>query len=144
VDVRVVCATNRDLRDMVANDLFREDLFFRLNTFEIILPPLRDRRHDVPELARLDPRTRSRPGHGRDIRGGLVAIVIGLRFRKVRCRDLSRPPGLRLRRDRDDRRLLREGHHQLRGRGRVRLRRDAEGEDGIAARGRVAVDTDVR
>ncbi|WP_240907375.1 sigma-54-dependent transcriptional regulator [Paludisphaera rhizosphaerae] len=52
VDVRVVCATNRDLREMVANDQFREDLFFRLNTFEIILPPLRDRRYDIPELAR--------------------------------------------------------------------------------------------
>ncbi|MDR3620356.1 MAG: sigma-54 dependent transcriptional regulator [Paludisphaera borealis] len=52
VDVRVVCATNRDLRDMVAHELFREDLFFRLNTFEIILPPLRERRLDVPELAR--------------------------------------------------------------------------------------------
>ena len=45
VDVRVLCATNRDLRDMVANELFREDLFFRLNTFEIFLPPLRERRH---------------------------------------------------------------------------------------------------
>ena len=52
VDVRVVCATNRDLREMVSNDQFREDLFFRLNTFEIILPPLRERRYDVPELAR--------------------------------------------------------------------------------------------
>ena len=52
VDVRVVCATNRDLREMVSNDLFREDLFFRLNTFEIILPPLRERRYDIPELAR--------------------------------------------------------------------------------------------
>ena len=52
VDVRVLCATNRDLRDMVKNEQFREDLFFRLNTFEIILPPLRDRKHDIPELAR--------------------------------------------------------------------------------------------
>jgi len=52
VDVRVVCATNRDLREMVSHDQFREDLFFRLNTFEIILPPLRERRYDVPELAR--------------------------------------------------------------------------------------------
>ncbi len=41
VDVRVLCATNRDLRDMVAGESFREDLFFRLNTFEIDLPPLR-------------------------------------------------------------------------------------------------------
>ncbi len=52
VDVRIVCATNRDLREMVANDQFREDLFFRLNTFEIVLPPLRDRRGDIPELVR--------------------------------------------------------------------------------------------
>ncbi|MHB1557717.1 MAG: sigma-54-dependent transcriptional regulator [Isosphaeraceae bacterium] len=52
VDVRVLCATNRDLRDMVAQELFREDLFFRLNTFEIYLPPLRDRKADIPALAR--------------------------------------------------------------------------------------------
>ncbi len=52
VDVRVLCATNRDLREMVANELFREDLFFRLNTFEIHLPSLRDRREDIPDLAR--------------------------------------------------------------------------------------------
>ncbi len=51
VDVRVLCATNRDLREMVANDQFREDLFFRLNTFEIPLPPLRDRKDDIPALA---------------------------------------------------------------------------------------------
>jgi DNA-binding NtrC family response regulator len=51
VDVRVLCATNRDIREMVANDLFREDLFFRLNTFEIYLPPLRERKHDVTALA---------------------------------------------------------------------------------------------
>jgi DNA-binding NtrC family response regulator len=47
VDVRILCATNRDLRDMVANELFREDLFFRINTFEIYLPPLRERKHDA-------------------------------------------------------------------------------------------------
>jgi DNA-binding NtrC family response regulator len=52
VDVRVLCATNRDLREMVKNETFREDLFFRLNTFEIFLPPLRDRRGDITELAR--------------------------------------------------------------------------------------------
>ena len=51
VDVRVLCATNRDLREMVANELFREDLFFRLNTFEIFLPPLRERRGDIGALA---------------------------------------------------------------------------------------------
>ncbi len=52
VDVRVLCATNRDLRDMIGTDQFREDLFFRLNTFEIQLPPLRERRGDIEPLAR--------------------------------------------------------------------------------------------
>ncbi len=51
-DVRVLCATNRDLREMVAHDQFREDLYFRINTFEIRLPPLRERRTDIPSLAR--------------------------------------------------------------------------------------------
>ena len=52
VDVRVVCATNRELQEMVEDGSFREDLFFRVNTFEIHLPPLRERREDLPELAR--------------------------------------------------------------------------------------------
>jgi DNA-binding NtrC family response regulator len=52
IDVRVLCATNRDLRTMIAEDEFREDLYFRINTFEIRLPPLRERRQDIPELAR--------------------------------------------------------------------------------------------
>lgn len=51
VDVRVLCATNRDLREMIAADLFREDLFFRINTFEIHLPPLRERKGDIAQLA---------------------------------------------------------------------------------------------
>ncbi|HEY3789151.1 MAG TPA: sigma-54 dependent transcriptional regulator, partial [Urbifossiella sp.] len=50
-DVRVLCATNRDLREMIAKDDFREDLYFRVNTFEIRLPPLRDRRADIADLA---------------------------------------------------------------------------------------------
>ncbi|RLS56937.1 MAG: sigma-54-dependent Fis family transcriptional regulator [Planctomycetota bacterium] len=52
VDVRIVCATNRHLQDMVSEGSFREDLFFRVNTFEIRLPPLRDRKEDIPSLAR--------------------------------------------------------------------------------------------
>jgi DNA-binding NtrC family response regulator len=52
VDVRLVCATNRNLLDMVEKGDFREDLFFRVNTFEIPLPPLRERKADLPELAR--------------------------------------------------------------------------------------------
>lgn len=51
-DVRVVCATHRHLDEMVAQGDFREDLWFRINTFEIHLPPLRDRIDDVPRLAR--------------------------------------------------------------------------------------------
>jgi transcriptional regulator with PAS, ATPase and Fis domain len=51
-DVRILCATNRDLRTMIKNDEFREDLYFRINTFEIRLPPLRERRPDIPALAR--------------------------------------------------------------------------------------------
>ncbi len=52
VNVRVICATNRDLREMIKEDEFREDLWFRVNTFEIRLPALRERRPDLPELAR--------------------------------------------------------------------------------------------
>ena len=51
VDVRVVCATHRDLPDMVFAGDFREDLMYRINTFEIFLPPLRDRLDDIRELA---------------------------------------------------------------------------------------------
>jgi len=51
VDVRVVCATHRDLPEMVSVGDFREDLMYRINTFEIFLPPLRDRLEDITELA---------------------------------------------------------------------------------------------
>lgn len=51
VDVRVVCATNRPLQDMVDEGAFREDLFFRVNTFEIRLPALRDRIDDIAALS---------------------------------------------------------------------------------------------
>ncbi|MFH1575073.1 MAG: sigma-54 dependent transcriptional regulator [Acidobacteriota bacterium] len=51
VDVRVLAASNKDLRRLVKNELFREDLFFRLNVISIIMPPLRERENDVYQLA---------------------------------------------------------------------------------------------
>jgi transcriptional regulator with PAS, ATPase and Fis domain len=50
VNVRVIAATNRNLRDMIVAGTFREDLFYRLNVIHIVVPPLRDRRDDIPAL----------------------------------------------------------------------------------------------
>ena len=50
VDIRLICATNADIHRLVDEGIFRKDLFYRLNTIVIELPPLRNRKEDIPEL----------------------------------------------------------------------------------------------
>ena len=60
VDVRIVAATHKDLRQMAAQGLFRSDLYFRLNIFPVVVPPLRSRREDIPLLVHAFMRDSSR------------------------------------------------------------------------------------
>ena len=68
VNVRVITATNRRLRDLVTQGLFREDLFYRINVIQLVVPPLRERKEDIPLLVDhfMKPSAgASRAGHGR-------------------------------------------------------------------------------
>lgn len=78
VDVRVISATNRDLRKEIEEGRFREDLFFRLSVFQIELPPLRERREDIESLARMF-LARFATKLGKDIRGIAPEAMVLLR-----------------------------------------------------------------
>ncbi len=68
VDVRIISATNRDLQDLISKGEFREDFFFRINVIPVRVPPLRDRKEDIPLLARSF-FERIKMKSGKDIRG---------------------------------------------------------------------------
>jgi DNA-binding NtrC family response regulator len=79
VDVRVVSATHRDLEKQIADGTFREDLYYRLNVFPIVLPPLRERPSDIPVLAEHFVQKYA-PNAGKAVRGldgGAVAALTG-------------------------------------------------------------------
>ena len=114
-DVRVIAATNRNLKEQVAAGKFREDLFFRLAVVQITLPPLRERRGDIPllvktfveEFARENQKkvneltpdaleavmTYSWPGNVRELRTAIESSVVLARGEKIGLRDL--PAALR-------------------------------------------------
>jgi len=116
VDVRIVATTNRNLREAIADGAFREDLYYRLNVIPIHLPPLRERRDDVPELVRhflrlyarqcarstprMSPDAMERlrrhdwPGNVRELRNLIQRLVVLHESDWIDVRDL--PPEIRL------------------------------------------------
>ena len=77
VNVRVIAATNRNLRDMITEGTFREDLFYRLNVIHLTVPPLRERREDIPQLIEcfLDRFTQNNGGAVRQIAPEAIKLL---------------------------------------------------------------------
>jgi DNA-binding NtrC family response regulator len=114
VDVRVLAATNRNLKDEIARGSFREDLYYRLNVVNIDIPPLRERREDIPILAAaflkeisaennkqisgIDTKARtalnnySWPGNVRELRNSIESAVVLCKGAVITAEDL--PPGI--------------------------------------------------
>src|SRR5712691_7276120 len=115
VDVRVITATNKNLQNEIAGGRFREDLFYRLNVIPFFVPPLRDRREDIPILARYFMRVfcaehgrgpkdfssealdmlvdYSWPGNVRELRNEIERLVIMVQDGVIQGTDLSLPNG---------------------------------------------------
>lgn len=80
VDVRTIAATNRNLRDMVTQGLFREDLLYRVNVIHLVVPPLRERVDDIPELARHFLQRLARTGGADSILPEAMALLCAYRW----------------------------------------------------------------
>jgi Nif-specific regulatory protein len=78
VDCRIIAATNRDLEELIKQDRFREDLYYRLNVVPIYLPPLRERREDIPLLVShlLDKHNKENQKHVTQIEPGAMALLL--------------------------------------------------------------------